>query len=736
MTALYGMFAVVLLAWALPAEAHGYLMRAIPADRSTLERAPTRLQYWFSEDLEPRFSQLFLRDASGNVLAEGTVDPKNRALLSVQLPVGTLGEGAYIVDLRPVFGDGHAVAQSQVFFVGNAQSDLISQAASELPIPLEMVWKVFLLSGTFLLFGATSLYAWVFVPAWGNPKHVAGLLPPRVMRRLDGAMGAGIDLVVIGNIIALLQQSMAYFSTDLASVFSGRLWEVVRIGSRFGDVWNMQMLLLVVIGALWLASIAYRNVYPRSVRAFWVANVWGVALLIGAQSIISHAAGSLVLAWVALLVHWLHTLAVAFWVGAVAVLVLVLPVALQPYDEAARTVARHTVMRRYSALMVGTVALVIVTGIYSSTNWFYSPQDFATRYGATLGFKLLLVGVLLALGAGHWLALRPQGGRWAGVQARFALFGATLRLEVVFAFLTLVSASALSATPLPQPEFLARDVSSPVAQAGVGAYEVTLTLAPGGVGVNTLDVLVIREGQPLENARVAVQFVNPERNLHRPEHLAEAVDAGLYVVATGDIDALGAWWTLVDVFAPDGESVRVVLTWDVTTASNLTVSLPPSWLAILAGLGVAGALFYIALPTLRRWVGALDFTPQSLFVAGATIALTIALLWFSAWYLDEQARATDLLSNPPATLINPILPTQASLEAGRVLYEAHCIGWQTVTDFRALINQIETARDETLFIATRNGWRRMPACDGDLTDTERWHIVNYARTLRRLFVGG
>ena len=57
-----------------PVSAHGYLIRSIPEDRSQLERPPARLQYWFSEGLEPQFSGLMLRDDKGNVLAEGGVD--------------------------------------------------------------------------------------------------------------------------------------------------------------------------------------------------------------------------------------------------------------------------------------------------------------------------------------------------------------------------------------------------------------------------------------------------------------------------------------------------------------------------------------------------------------------------------------------------------------------------------------------------------------------------------------
>src|ERR1043165_8366294 len=99
-----------------PVSAHGYLLRSIPEDRAVLEHAPARLQYWFSEGLEPRFTSLTLRDQKGNVVASGAVSPDNTSLLAARLP-RNLPDGAYIVDMRIAFAsDGHVVAQSLVFF--------------------------------------------------------------------------------------------------------------------------------------------------------------------------------------------------------------------------------------------------------------------------------------------------------------------------------------------------------------------------------------------------------------------------------------------------------------------------------------------------------------------------------------------------------------------------------------------------------------------------------------------
>jgi hypothetical protein len=50
----------------------------------------------------------------------------------------------------------------------------------------------------------------------------------------------------------------------------------------------------------------------------------------------------------------------------------------------------------------------------------------------------------------------------------------------------------------------------------------------------------------------------------------------------------------------------------------------------------------------------------------------------------------------------------------------------------ALVERLPRTRDEELFFATRDGWRDLPPCVGELTDEQRWHIVNYIRTLEKV----
>src|SRR5687768_17744217 len=89
-------FIALLLVFARPASAHGYIVRAIPDDLAVLQRAPVRVSYWFSEDLEAEYSSITITDSAGSEIATGGVDPEDASLMTARLPA-SLPDGAYVV---------------------------------------------------------------------------------------------------------------------------------------------------------------------------------------------------------------------------------------------------------------------------------------------------------------------------------------------------------------------------------------------------------------------------------------------------------------------------------------------------------------------------------------------------------------------------------------------------------------------------------------------------------------
>ncbi len=100
---------LVLLLPATLAWAHASLVRSSPARRATLTSAPDRVQLWFNEAIEPKFSTVSVWDASGQQvdLADARVEPEDPKRLIVGLK--PLGRGTYVVRFRVLSVDGHVV---------------------------------------------------------------------------------------------------------------------------------------------------------------------------------------------------------------------------------------------------------------------------------------------------------------------------------------------------------------------------------------------------------------------------------------------------------------------------------------------------------------------------------------------------------------------------------------------------------------------------------------------------
>jgi methionine-rich copper-binding protein CopC len=101
--------ATALLLVATPAWPHASLVRANPARRATLTASPDRVQLWFNEAIEPRFSGVSVWDAGGRQvdLRDVRVELEDPKRLTVGLP--SLPRGTYRVRFRVLSVDGHVV---------------------------------------------------------------------------------------------------------------------------------------------------------------------------------------------------------------------------------------------------------------------------------------------------------------------------------------------------------------------------------------------------------------------------------------------------------------------------------------------------------------------------------------------------------------------------------------------------------------------------------------------------
>jgi len=133
----------------------------------------------------------------------------------------------------------------------------------------------------------------------------------------------------------------------------------------------------------------------------------------------------------------------------------------------------------------------------------------------------------------------------------------------------------------------------------------------------------------------------------------------------------------------------------------------------------------------------------------ALVIAVLAMLLFACG--NENASAADSASDkwlspaPSAAKKNPMTATQESIAAGQKIYSktcAMCHGKTGNADGPAVVElnihpvklsdpKVATESDGSLFWKITTGKKPMPAYGKRLSETDRWNLVNYIRTLSK-----
>jgi copper resistance protein C len=110
---------LAMLSAASPAFAHAFLERASPPVGSEIAASPPELSMTFTEGVEPLFSTIEVRAATGTVVSTGTphVVPDNNRRLAIELP--KLPRGTYTVIWHATSVDTHKTEGSYRFTVAH-----------------------------------------------------------------------------------------------------------------------------------------------------------------------------------------------------------------------------------------------------------------------------------------------------------------------------------------------------------------------------------------------------------------------------------------------------------------------------------------------------------------------------------------------------------------------------------------------------------------------------------------
>ena len=711
------------------ASAHALLVRSEPVADGVLVTAPTTIELWFSEPLEPAFSSARLIDTTGTAVRTGAplVDPADP--LHLTLPLGGLEPGIYTVAWQTLSKvDGHEWFGSFPFTLqnpdgsqpGGSAASVEGSQRGELPSPLEAGVRWLLLLGGMLLFGSL-LFKTLLIDPVRFPE-----LGTAYLRLLSVIVVGGAAAILLGNTAQLWLQAERLGGLD-------RLPELVSSTRAGGFLLGRVLLVGGLVFAVRRADPQLRT--PTGGRLPLVLAGF-ILLSISASSHASAAPGRLFV----VLSDFLHLLAASAWVAG---LVLLPILGLRARRAGARDEFLPLV-RRFSLLAGAAVYILGFTGVFAALVELPNLQSLWTSpYGRVLSIKSALFAVALGFAYFNNRSLRA-GEAAPRLPRRIAWEGA-------FGILLVVSVSFLVQTPTP------RSLGAPTRPAGtalpfssiLAADDLTVHLQvdPNQAGSNRFWLHLFRiDGSSIGEVQLVRLFFD-----YQDQALGKSL---------ADLDPLGQ-----DTFGTEGAYLSQAGGWklqvyvrrrgvdDVLTSFDLNVAPGAASATALAPLGhpvpgmpvlvlVGGLVLCIGLVPLL-WRRELRSGYPTLFQKAILVGGGLTGVGFVALVLG----IADLVSAQVPLLqpTNPIPASAESIARGQQIFSDSCAichgpsgmgdGPVGVTlnprppDLQVhMLPGVHT--DGQLFDWVSNGFPNtaMPAFDNDYSEEDRWNVINFIRT--------
>jgi len=263
--------------------------------------------------------------------------------------------------------------------------------------------RFFHLASAALLFGSFAFYFLVSRPALASVAGLESSAFSAFDRRYLRFARWTLLAVFLSGLLAFWLQIVAVSGLSFAAGLDPTVMGGVLVGTRYGVVWSIRMILLLFLEVIFNRLDRGESVNARALGLLLAG------LLVMAPAFSGHAAageGS----WLAvqLAVTAAHLLAASAWLGGLVMFAWFL-LWLSHVEQAWHEAVFKTVTRRFSALGFVSVTVLIATGAYNAWTLVGAvPPLVGTTYGQLLLIKLALLLPLVALAAVNLLKLKPR----------------------------------------------------------------------------------------------------------------------------------------------------------------------------------------------------------------------------------------------------------------------------------------------------------------------------------------
>jgi copper transport protein len=508
---------VLFLLGAAPVFAHAALVGSDPADRAVLASSPARFVLTFDEPVSPLVIRLVGTDGTSVALSDYHLE--GPALVIDAPPVG---QGTHALSWRVISADGHPVGGTIVFSIGAPSSAAPDLGREIVDWPVRVaIWiaRVLLYLGLFVGIGGT-LFAASIAPA------------PRAARCIQAA------LLVVGLLSILLSvglQGLDALDVPLSGLARPLVWR-----TGFENSYGTAACIAAVASLLALAALRLRHAASARILALAAAALAGVAL-----ASTGHASAASP-QWLTRPAVFLHVVAIAFWIGAL------LPLGLLLREGGPSAAA----LARFSRAIPFAVAPLVAAGIVLAVIQVGEPAAlWTTAYGRVLLAKLALLVALFGLAAiNRW---RLTGAAAAGeAVARKRLVRATAA-ELVLAVAIFGVVATWRFTPPPRAlQAAAAAPASVHIHTAKAMAEVTIT--PGHAGPVSAKISVLTgDFGPLDAKEVTLALSDPAAGVEPIKRPATKSADGTWRVDGLTVPVPGHWDVDVAILLSEFELVHL-----------------------------------------------------------------------------------------------------------------------------------------------------------------------------------
>jgi len=518
----------------------------------------------FSEAVEPRFAIVSVTNAGGRQQTTSSPSRSAQNPDELDVPVGHLAEGWYLVYWRVISVDGHPVRGAFTFAVGPnpgpAPQFVIPSTSETAATPglLTLRWIMFL-----------SVMAAVGLFAFG------AIIARPVYRRVPGASLRAVDLTFLVALVVGLVATPLYVLAATAKFSLRSTWDLAALipllrDSAFGRGFLDLELILALFAVAAVVLLRVRRPESRERPVAELLALAGGLLAAGAALLvpgIAGHAGQTSPRGISLALDWLHLVSGSIWVGGLIGLIVV-SVGL----GATRRIAGLSVcVPRFSRVAFVSVLLLIASGTGASIIHLPSISSlWNTSYGQTLLVKIALLGAAMLLAPINMLRNTPRLAN-AEVQPKEAEGAATLLRRLVSGEIVLVVAAIFAAATLsslaPPAKALAGVASATRVGPGTvsetvkhGRYQLKFRVQPNRAAVpNSFSVAISANGQPVRGADVTTTFTMLDMQMGQLAYKLPETAPGSYTRSAPALVMVGHWGLTFDIRPKGGHPFTAVL---------------------------------------------------------------------------------------------------------------------------------------------------------------------------------